>query len=58
MKKEYMTPVLSIDKVESVSPLLTISNENDWGQSKKGFLDGDDVEEGDDVQMPKNLWDD
>ena len=50
--------MLSIDKVESVSPLLTISNENDWGQSKKGFLDNDEVEEGDDVQMPKNLWDD
>lgn len=58
MKKEYMTPMLSIDKVESVSPLLTISNENDWGQSKKGFLDSDDVEEGDDVLNQRNLWDD
>lgn len=50
--------MLSIDKVESVSPLLTISNENDWVQSKKGFLDSDDVEEGDDVLNQKNLWDD
>ena len=58
MKKEYMTPMLSIDKVESVSPLLTISNENDWVMSKKGFLDNDDVEEGDDVLNQRNLWDD
>lgn len=50
--------MLSIDKVESVSPLLTISNENDWVMSKKGFLDNDDVEEGDDVLNQRNLWDD
>lgn len=58
MKKVYMTPMLSIDKVESESPMMAGSQGYDWGQSKKGFLDNDDVEEGDDVLNQRNLWDD
>lgn len=52
-----MTPMLSIDKVESESPMMAGSQGYDWGQSKKGFLDNDDVEEGDDVLNQRNLWD-
>ncbi len=55
MKKEYKTPMLSIAKVESESPMMTASdNNNDWGQSKKGFFDDDDMDE----IKSNNLWDD
>lgn len=55
MKKEYMTPMLSIDRVESESPMLGNGsiNDNDWGQSKKDFFDEDDM---DDFENKKNLW--
>ncbi len=55
MKKEYKTPILEIAKYEPESPMLTPSdNNNDWGQSKKGFFDED--EDIDDIEN-KNLWD-
>ena len=45
MKKEYMIPMLSIEKVVFESPMIANTfNENDWGQSKKGFF-GDDEKE-------------
>ena len=52
-----MTPMLSIDRVESESPMLGNGsiNDNDWGQSKKDFFDEDDM---DDFENKKNLWDD
>ena len=56
MKKEYLTPMLSIDQVESVAPIMAASeNIYDWGESKKGFFDED--EEDEDFQN-KTLWDD
>jgi hypothetical protein len=55
MKKVYMTPMLSIDKVESESPMMAGSQEYDWGQSKQDFFDEEDM---DDIENKKNLWDD
>ena len=59
MKKEYKTPMLSIAKVESESPMMTASdNNNDWGQSKQGFFDEDDNLKSNDLwdDSKDNLW--
>lgn len=56
MKKEYMIPMLSIDKVEAESPMMNWSNNDyDWGQSKQDFFDEEDME---DIENKKSLWDD
>ena len=58
MKKEYKAPVLNIVKMETESPMMEGSkNDNDWGQSKKngrGFVD----DEEETPAAPKKFWDD
>ena len=57
MKKEYKTPLLSIVKAETESPMLNASqsNEADSKKTGRGFVDD---EEEVPAAEPKKFWDD